>query len=137
MPQAEFDLLNAQLGLSFDPLLSYDFATSSYPLSLNANVTTEYNLDPGFSNGSLSHRQPVPGPSRRQQQVTPDLRTSPSGRLWNNDRHDDAAHQQIRVDLDEDAGSDDQADVTGYDPFDDPIYLRLVTLEQAEKMYNS
>ncbi|KAG7531339.1 hypothetical protein FFLO_04400 [Filobasidium floriforme] len=161
MPQAEFDLLNAQLGLSFDPFLSFDFgttstsaSTSNYPLGTSGsaggnfgNMTTSFNEQgPAFLPPQLQ-QQAVPGPSNyfqaQEQSRTALTDGSASGsKSWHTGRTDHAPPRRAnpnRVDLDDDEASSedlDDEDAT-YDPFDDPIYLRYVTLEQAERLFGT
>lgn len=161
MPQAEFDLLNAQLGLSFDPFLSFDFgtaSTSNYPLGWSGSVGGDYGMNTSFNEQApacqppqLQHHQAVPGPSnyyQYQAQSQDRSRTaaadeSASGsKTWDTGRNYAPPRRANpnRVDLDDDEASsedlnegDGDEDAT-YDPFDDPIYLRYVTLEQAERL---
>jgi hypothetical protein len=163
MPQAEFDLLNAQLGLSFDPFLSFDFgstststSTSNYPLVAsgsaggNFGMTTSFNeQEPAFLPPQLQ-QQAVPGPSnyyQNQEQFQEQSRTGsadePASRskIWDTSR-DHAPPRWVnpnRVDLDDDEPSSEDLDdeIATNDPFDDPIYLRYVTLEQAERLFGT
>jgi hypothetical protein len=138
MPQAEFDLLNAQLGLSFDPFLSFDFGTtstststptSSYPLAASGSAGGNFGMTTGFN-----QFQP------REQSRTALAEGSASGsKSWHTGRNHAPPPRANHVDLDDDEASSedlDDEDAT-FDPFDDPIYLRYVTLEQAERLFGT
>jgi hypothetical protein len=159
MPQAEFDLLNAQLGLSFDPFLSFDFGTTStltsnYPLIASESAGGNFEMTTGSNEQDFTfqpqqlQQQAVPGPSNyyryqpQEQSRTALTDDSALGsKAWHTGR-DYAPPRQPNlnhVDLDDDEASSedlDDEDAT-YDPFDDPIYLRYVTLEQAERLFGT
>jgi hypothetical protein len=161
MPQAEFDLLNAQLGLSFDPFLSFDFgttststSTSNYPLVASGSAGGNFGMTTGFNEQEFAfqpqqlQQQAIPGPSnyyQYQAQSQEQSRTGPAdepasrSKSWHTGRTDNAAPLANHVDLDDDEASSedlDDEDAT-HDPFDDPIYLRYVTLEQAERLFGT
>jgi hypothetical protein len=163
MPQAEFDLLNAQLGLSFDPFLSFDFgstststSTSNYPLVASGSAGGNFGMTTGFNEQEFTfqpqqlQQQAVPGPSnyyQYQAQSQQQSRTAPAdepasrSKSWHTGRNHAPPRRANpnHVDLDDDEASSedlDDEDAT-YDPFDDPIYLRYVTLEQAERLFGT
>lgn len=163
MPQAEFDLLNAQLGLSFDPFLSFDFgttsastSTSTYPLVASGAAGGNFGMATSFNEQEITfqpqqlQQQAVPGPSNyyqyqaqsEERSRTAAVDESASGsRTWDTGRNYAPPRRANpnRVDLDDDEASSedlDDEDAT-YDPFDDPIYLRYVTLEQAERLFGT
>jgi hypothetical protein len=153
MPQAEFDLLNAQLGLSFDPFLSFDFgstSTSNYPLVASGSAGGNFGMTTGFNEQDFTfqpqqlQQQAVPGPSNqfqpREQSRTALAEGSASGsKSWHTGRNHAPPPRANHVDLDDDEASSedlDDEDAT-FDPFDDPIYLRYVTLEQAERLFGT
>jgi hypothetical protein len=152
MPQAEFDLLNAQLGLSFDPFLSFDSGTSStststYPLVASGSAGGNFGTTTGFNEQEFAfqpqqlQQQAVPGPSNyyqpQEQSRTALAEGSASGsKSWHTGRTDYAVPRANHVDLDDDEASSEDLDDedSTYDPFDDPIYLRYVTMGQAERL---
>jgi hypothetical protein len=152
MPQAEFDLLNAQLGLSFDPFMSFDFgttsaSTSTYPLGTSGSIGGNFGMTTGFNEQEFTfqsqqlQQQAVPGPSNyyqpQEQSRTALIDGSASGsKSWHTGRTGYAAPRANHVDLDDDEASSEDLDDedSTYDLFDDPIYLRYVTLEQTERL---
>jgi hypothetical protein len=157
MPQAEFDLLNAQLGLSFDPFLSFDFgttststSTSNYALGTSGSAGGNFGMTTSFNEQEFTfqprqlQQQAVPGPSnyfqpQEQSRTGPADEPASRSKSWHTGRTDNAAPLANHDDLDDDEASSedlDDEDAT-HDPFDDPIYLRYVTLEQAERLFGT